>query len=112
MAFKMNPPGTPLPANHPFKGARIIFGQKRPDSSTKPSTPAEPPAPSKTEEDDGGRHMMDRVIQNFQFAARSKGLKLGPLSANQILDMAAKGELKGMEESVEMVRGWAAKLRN
>ena len=45
-----------------------------------------------TEEDDGGRHMKGKVIQNFQFAARAKGLNLGPMSASQILDMAAKGQ--------------------
>ena len=62
----------------------------------------------KTEEDDGGQHMMGRVIQNFQFAARARGLNLGPVSANEILEMADKGKLKGMEESVEIVRGWVA----
>ena len=56
--------------------------------------------------------MMGRVIQNFQFAVWAKGLNLGPMSANKILEMADKGELKGMEASVEMVQGWAAKLGN
>lgn len=64
----------------------------------------------KTEDDDGGQHMMGRIIQNFQFAARARGLNLGQVSANEILEMAGKGELKGMEESVEMVRDWVAKL--
>lgn len=28
--FTMNPKGTPLPDNHPFKGGMIIFGGRRP----------------------------------------------------------------------------------
>ena len=66
--------------------------------------------PETEDDDDGGRHMTGRVIQNFQFAARARGLNLGPMSANKILEMADKGELKGMEESVKMVRGLVAKI--
>lgn len=32
------------------------------------------------------------------------------MSANEILEMAGKSELKEMKESVEMVRDWVAKL--
>lgn len=38
MTLKINPPGTPLPDNHPFKGTRIVFGAKRPEPSSTPST--------------------------------------------------------------------------
>jgi len=41
MPVKHNPPGTPLPDGHPFKGGCIIFGMKRPGSSTIPPTPLE-----------------------------------------------------------------------
>ena len=114
--------GQPFEPGHPFHGGtQIIFGAKRPDSLSKQSQDqkvaslpvmADDPNRPETEEDDGGRHMMGRVIQNFQFAARAKGLNLGPLSANEILEMADKGELKGLEESIEMVRSWVAKLGN
>lgn len=43
MTLIHNPRGTPLPDGHPLKGGCVIFGQKRPGSSAKPSTPiAEP----------------------------------------------------------------------
>lgn len=34
-AFKMNPPGTPLPDGHPFKGGTIIFGASKPVPPTR-----------------------------------------------------------------------------
>ena len=45
-----------------------------------------------------------RVIQNLQFAARAKGIKLGPVSAQQILEMADRGELEEIAEAVAAVR--------
>ncbi len=57
-----------------------------------------------TEELAGKKRAMGRMIQGFQFAARSKGVDLGPLSARKILELADKGELKGLESAVEQVR--------
>lgn len=37
MAVIVHPPGTPLPADSPLKGASIQFGFKRPSSSSKES---------------------------------------------------------------------------
>lgn len=43
-----NPPGTPLPSNHPFSKGLIVFGHKPPTRSAKASTPSAetPPAPA------------------------------------------------------------------
>lgn len=41
-----NPPGTPLPDDHPLKGGCIILGWNRPPSSGKPSTPTAEPSTS------------------------------------------------------------------
>lgn len=42
-----NPPGTPLPDDHPLKGGCIILGWNRPPSSGKPSTPTAEPSSNK-----------------------------------------------------------------
>lgn len=34
-----HPPGTPFPANHPFKGSVIIIGAKKPVPPTQPAKP-------------------------------------------------------------------------
>jgi hypothetical protein len=48
MVFKMRT--GPLPNNHPLKNGLVVFGAKRPNSSAKPSAPAEQkPAPTPKE---------------------------------------------------------------
>lgn len=42
MVFKMNPPGTPLPDNHPLKGGLIIAGARR---LVRPSQPTDTTVP-------------------------------------------------------------------
>lgn len=50
------------------------------------------------------RRQLGLAIQNLQFAARSKGIKLGPVSANQVLEMAERGELEEIADAVAAVR--------
>ena len=52
----------------------------------------------------GLRRQLRFAIQNLQFAARSKGVELGPVSARQILDMAKRGELDEIPAAVAGVR--------
>ena len=47
MPVKINPPGTPLPDDHPLKGGCIILGWNRPPSSAKPSAPEDEHPPAK-----------------------------------------------------------------
>lgn len=58
----------------------------------------------------GNPHLWQALVQNFQFAAQAKGFNLGPLSATNILEMADKGELKGLEDAVGVVRDWVSKF--
>lgn len=46
MSLKINPPGTPLPDDHPLKGGCVIFGWNRPPSSAKPSAQTAEPSTS------------------------------------------------------------------
>ncbi len=49
-------------------------------------------------------HQMRLAMQNLQLAARSKGIELGPVSAQQVLKMAERGELDSVAPAVEAVR--------
>ncbi|WP_156682220.1 hypothetical protein [Tepidimonas fonticaldi] len=48
MVFKMNPPGTPLPDNHPLKPGLIIFGARR---SVRPSQASDTATPDLRDSD-------------------------------------------------------------
>jgi hypothetical protein len=52
MPYKINPPGTPLPPDHPFATPQILFGGKPKTSSPKSSPPEEtsPSASTPSEE--------------------------------------------------------------
>lgn len=69
MPVKINPRGTPLPDGHPLKGGCIIFGQKRPGSSAKPSAPTAEPSSNSLPPFEAGAHksyesaMWDRFEQ-------------------------------------------------
>ncbi len=52
----------------------------------------------------GLRWRLGMAIQNLQFAARSKGIELGPVSGQRILEMAERGELDEIAAAVDGVR--------
>ena len=56
------------------------------------------------EEADGLYRQLKFVMQNLQFAARSKGITLGPVSAQQVLEMAERGELEQLSDAVDALR--------
>lgn len=56
------------------------------------------------EEADGLHRHLRFAMQNLQFAARSKGIELGPISAGQVLKMAERGELGPISAAVEALR--------
>lgn len=55
-------------------------------------------------EEVGLRWRLRMAVQNLQFAARSKGIELGPISGQRILEMAERGELKEVAAAVAGVR--------
>ena len=58
------------------------------------------------EEDDAIwlRRKLRYAIRNLQLAARAKGIELRPVSGQQVLEMAARGELKEVAAAVDVVR--------
>jgi hypothetical protein len=58
------------------------------------------------EEDEANwlRRKLGFAIRNLQLAARAKGIELGPVSAQQVLEMAERGELKEVPAAVDVVR--------
>ncbi len=56
------------------------------------------------EEADGLHRQIKLVMQNLQLAARSKGIELGPVSAQRVLEMAERGELEQISAAVDAVR--------
>lgn len=62
------------------------------------------------EEQAGRKMMMGRIVQNVQFEARSKGKPIGVVSADQILEMADRGELDGVK-SVESLRRYLRPMK-
>ena len=57
------------------------------------------------EEADGLHRQLRFVMQNLHFAARAKGIELGPVSARRVLEMAENGELAQISAAVDAVRG-------
>ena len=50
------------------------------------------------------RRKLGYAIRNLQLAARAKGIELGPVSGQQVLEMAERGELKEVAAAVDVVR--------
>lgn len=57
----------------------------------------------------GKRMMLGRVVQNVQIEAGAKGKSIGAVSADQIFEMADRGELDGVK-SVESLRHFLRKM--
>ncbi len=55
-------------------------------------------------EEVGLRWRLRMAVQNLQLAARAKGIELGPVSGQQVLEMAERGELKEVAAAVDVVR--------
>jgi len=77
MTLTHNPPGTPLPANHPFKGGMIIFGGRKP-------VPPPPPAQGETNLDQVAHDKRMAQQSPAQRAAMVRGL--GALARSKLAE--------------------------
>ena len=95
-----------------FGGGSILFGQKRPtsssDNSQEPDSMLNKVVTEEELEEMAGRQMMlGRAIQSVQMAMRVAGKNLGPVSAKAILELADRGEIEE-SRAVQFIRKMVA----
>jgi len=78
-----NPPGTPLPEGHPFKGGTIILGMKRPDLSVKDSTTPESSAKGMP----AAARALESAVQKMLRGAEAEGSPVSiPLAEHKLFE--------------------------